>query len=489
MFNNLLWAFISNLHEFQQRFQLSDAHIMSLGVLVLVLPMILLFLIFSVIKGVGTQTGTGTGTTARAIPSGNSNNINASKAASKDAPETSIDHRDQVEATSISTSTLKFDGNSSEKRSWGTMLGSTGFYGGEILNYKRIDIYAALKEAENDMPKTKKETYREDISWGSRLGAMGFMGAESSLDFVAHEHLADKDLGKLLTAPSATTSTTATAEATQTKKRIKLDLDETDSWPAMLNSIGFISKVDRLNLKPYENLLYNDLNHFIRDCSFNPPRRSSKAYHGIIATKVEDLTVNEDDLVQQAMLEAVEGDPRAVSSYKPKAVSRKSSVNEKDLSVSCDISEHHPSKPNRTAEEREEREGESEGLKEFSTAPSSESHNHTNRDNEVDTAHEQENLTQKHGAIKTVGNDKGHRSHHDHHLVIHPHDTVQMVNSNNIDQHNQHKQAKKENPMLLTGIVTTTTFGGEQQEQEPQEYTLDENGNKVAVDLRRDSGF
>ncbi|KAF9147730.1 hypothetical protein BG015_010582 [Linnemannia schmuckeri] len=50
-------------------------------------------------------------------------------------------------------------GNDNSISSWSALLGSTGFRGGEALNYKPIDIYAAMKSAEKSIVDSVEDTF------------------------------------------------------------------------------------------------------------------------------------------------------------------------------------------------------------------------------------------------------------------------------------------------------------------------------------------
>ncbi|KAF9151744.1 hypothetical protein BG015_006264 [Linnemannia schmuckeri] len=83
-------------------------------------------------------------------------------------------------------------GNNSGVSSWSALLGSMGFFGGETLDYKPLDILASLK----DDTKTSPETSEKDAV-GSVLESMSALGGEV-MKRIPYQDILDQDIAQLL---------------------------------------------------------------------------------------------------------------------------------------------------------------------------------------------------------------------------------------------------------------------------------------------------
>ncbi|KAF9139966.1 hypothetical protein BGX30_007220 [Mortierella sp. GBA39] len=83
-------------------------------------------------------------------------------------------------------------GANSGVSSWSALLGSMGFYGGEILDYKPLDILASFK----DGTKTNTENPEKDAV-GSVFESMSSLGSEM-MKRIPFQHLLDQDIAQLL---------------------------------------------------------------------------------------------------------------------------------------------------------------------------------------------------------------------------------------------------------------------------------------------------
>ncbi|KAI8606721.1 hypothetical protein EDD21DRAFT_78755 [Dissophora ornata] len=84
-------------------------------------------------------------------------------------------------------------GNNQDLSSWSALIGSAGFFSGQMTDYKPIDVYATKKS----IPSRVEQEKTEDNSWGSKIGALGFFKGDTS-NHKPYKHLAGKDLGQLL---------------------------------------------------------------------------------------------------------------------------------------------------------------------------------------------------------------------------------------------------------------------------------------------------
>ncbi|KAF9957743.1 hypothetical protein BGZ72_001456 [Mortierella alpina] len=84
-------------------------------------------------------------------------------------------------------------GDSYGLSSWGAMMGSAGFYGGEAINYKPIDIYAAMKETASIRGRDQLDSNALE----SLVGAKVLHGGET-MEHPSYKDMAAKGLGNLI---------------------------------------------------------------------------------------------------------------------------------------------------------------------------------------------------------------------------------------------------------------------------------------------------
>ncbi|CAO3565925.1 unnamed protein product [Mortierella alpina] len=213
-FDNILWNYTPDVQALQHRLgldHLSETYNIDprIILLTLALPLILLILTACALKGAGhtsdddprsparkadphqvaqrkenqagetTKQVRGAGGSSKASPKKGDHSKSSSRGSAQD-----------IEPQTISSHTR---GDNYNLSSWGAILGSTGFYGGETMNYKPIDIYAAMKGAtlrrDNDQ--------LENNSVGSLVGAKGFYGGET-MEHASFKNIAAKGLGNLI---------------------------------------------------------------------------------------------------------------------------------------------------------------------------------------------------------------------------------------------------------------------------------------------------
>ncbi|KAF9967322.1 hypothetical protein BGZ70_009947, partial [Mortierella alpina] len=201
-FDNILWNYTPDVHALQHRLgldHLSETYNIDpkIILLTLALPLILLMLTACALKGADHTSDDDPRSPARkadphevAHHKGNqtaetTKQVRGAGGSSKASPKKG-DHK----SNAISSHAL---GGNYSLGSWGAKLGSAGFYGGETMNYKPIDIYAAMKDStvcrDSDEP--------EDNSVGSLVGAKGFYGGET-LEHPSFKNIAAKGLGNLI---------------------------------------------------------------------------------------------------------------------------------------------------------------------------------------------------------------------------------------------------------------------------------------------------
>ncbi|KAG0199553.1 hypothetical protein BGX28_007230 [Mortierella sp. GBA30] len=185
-FDSILWNYTPDIQALQHRLGLDhlsetyhvDARVILLA---LTLPLVLLILTACVIRGAGhtseddvprpsstgrkadsKQGGSKKGNRADEKTRQSGGGVGASsKVASpkKGGKGKGSSGKGGVHDKEYGTATTHL-GSSYGLSSWGAMVGSAGFYGGEIMNYKPIDIYAAMDDTssrkDHDQHRTKK---------------------------------------------------------------------------------------------------------------------------------------------------------------------------------------------------------------------------------------------------------------------------------------------------------------------------------------------
>ncbi|KAG9322473.1 hypothetical protein KVV02_003148 [Mortierella alpina] len=216
--DNILWNYTPDIQALQQRLgldHLSETYNIDPRILLLTLalPLILLILTACALKGaghtsdndaphphsparkadphqVGHRKGNPTGETTKQVRGAGGSSKASSKKGDHSKKSSSRGGAQDKESDATSSHAL---GNNYGLSSWGAMMGSAGFYGGEAMNYKPINIYAAMK----DTALSRDHDQPDSNSVGSLVGAKGFYGGET-LEHPSYKDIAVKGLGNLI---------------------------------------------------------------------------------------------------------------------------------------------------------------------------------------------------------------------------------------------------------------------------------------------------